>query len=272
MEPVVSHDQRPVAIQRLLKPSHAMDHTERRFMCHVAFAVVVGHRPASLAAHVKHRLTEYLRIQSSDIKVSSHLSGSFLVFFSRVEDHSVVLSENRLPLRGLELKLIPWSRRVQASFAKMRFRARLCVEGLLAMLVMAMWLPSFSLKGVSSTRSMMPPPPKKKMHAFVFGCERRMQIKSLTVGFLSLDNEGEPFFNYSPYNAISGLDSPVSFENEVPHKSTFLWELRVVDGSALPSWLPVRERLGGYRDRSRSRDCSRSPSPRREDRARWPVT
>ncbi|KAG8059452.1 hypothetical protein GUJ93_ZPchr0002g23338 [Zizania palustris] len=106
---VVSHDLRPAAAHRFLKPSLAMDHTERCLLRHAVFAAVVGHRPASSTAHVKHRLSEYLRIKTSDVEVFSHPGGSFLIFFTRVEDRATALAKNRLSLRGLELKLIPWS-------------------------------------------------------------------------------------------------------------------------------------------------------------------
>ncbi|KAL5228628.1 hypothetical protein ABZP36_016893 [Zizania latifolia] len=102
MEPQVDHAQQPADFSKLLKPSHATDQLERRFMRHAAaFVAVVGHR-----------------------------GRSFLVFFSWVEDHTAALAENRLSLRGLELKLIHWSRRVQASFFNFCFRARLCLEGI----------------------------------------------------------------------------------------------------------------------------------------------
>ncbi|KAL5201708.1 hypothetical protein ABZP36_036062 [Zizania latifolia] len=130
MDPVVNHGQRPKAAQRLLKTSLTLDHAERRLQRHDVFAVVVGPYSASSASHVKHRLTEYLRISASDAKVFAHLWESFLVYFVRSKDRTIALSESKLSLQGLDLKLIPWTRRAQASFAKLRFRACLCLEGI----------------------------------------------------------------------------------------------------------------------------------------------
>ncbi|KAL5227951.1 hypothetical protein ABZP36_016216 [Zizania latifolia] len=130
MDLVAEHSQRPVAAQRLLKASLTLEHANRRLQRHATFIVVVGHRSASSASHVKHRLMEYLLIPAFDAEVFSHPEGSFLIFFSRTEDRTIALSESRLPLRGLELKLIPWTRRAQASFAKLCFHVRLCIEGI----------------------------------------------------------------------------------------------------------------------------------------------
>ncbi|KAL5207155.1 hypothetical protein ABZP36_031590 [Zizania latifolia] len=93
-----------------MKPSLAVDHVEKCLMRHAVFATVVGHRSASSMAHVWHRLIEFLRIKPEEVEVFSHPGGSFLVFFSRVEDRTAALSKRGLPLRGLELKLILWSR------------------------------------------------------------------------------------------------------------------------------------------------------------------
>ncbi|KAG8059451.1 hypothetical protein GUJ93_ZPchr0002g26108 [Zizania palustris] len=84
------------------------------------------------------------------------------------------------------------------------------------------------------------------------------------MGFLPSVCRGEPLFNYCPYSAISGLDSHVSSEVDVPQKYVFVWEFGRVDGSSVKSQPPVRDHLGGHRDRSHSRDRSRGRSSRRD--------
>ncbi|KAL5201867.1 hypothetical protein ABZP36_036221 [Zizania latifolia] len=256
-----------------------MDHTERRLMCHAVFATVVGHRPASSVAHVKHRFTEYLRIQPSNVEVFSHLGGSFLVFFTRAEDRSIALAESRPPLRGLELKLIPWSWQVQASFAKMRFRARLCVEGIphhawnsdttaillskgclidkvdndshsekeATCLCVCVWtqdankIPKSAYLHVVEREDISSPPRNFPELGITEPPSQRGPPGALLYNILIHHDQlwdfsppkasGEPVFNYSSYSAISGLDSPVSFEDDIPRKSSFLWELGALDGS-----------------------------------------
>ncbi|KAL5214887.1 hypothetical protein ABZP36_004039 [Zizania latifolia] len=291
METVVTHEQRPASVQRLLKASITLDHTERRLMRHAAFAVVVGPRSASSAAHVKHRLTEYLRVQPNDVEVFAHPGGSFLVYFARSEERTVALSETCLPLRGLELKLIPWSRRAQASFAKLRFRARLCLEGVprhawnsdTTVLLLsdgclfdktqdANRIPKSATLQIAEPNEHLSPPRNFPEFDITETPAQRGPPNVLLYNILiHLDtlldydppvSQEEPFFTYSPYSAIvSGLDSPVSLEDEVHRKLHFHWILSVVDGT--PSRPPARNRLGNHRrDRSRSQDRTRDRSSR----------
>ncbi|KAL5209905.1 hypothetical protein ABZP36_005528 [Zizania latifolia] len=254
----------------MLKPPLALDHVERRLTRHAAFAVVEGHRSASSAAHVKHRLTEYLRIQQDEVEVFVHPGESFLVFFTRVENCSAALSEIHLPLRGLELKLIPWSRRVQASYAKFRFRACLCLEGIphhawsadtaafllsegclldkvddvsptekeAACLYVWVWAQDASripksacLLVVEPEEITSPPrnfselgiskPPTQRGPPSALSYSVLIHLDQLW-DFTPPDAEMEPCFKFSPFSVVSGLDSPVSSEDEVPRKTSFL--------------------------------------------------
>ncbi|KAL5207050.1 hypothetical protein ABZP36_031485 [Zizania latifolia] len=307
METMVTHEQCPASVQCLLKASIALDHTERRLMRHAAFAAVVGPRSASSATHVKHRLTKYLRVQPNDVEVFAHPGGSFLVYFARSEDRTVALSETRLSLRGLELKLIPWSRRAQASFAKLCFRARLCLEGVprhawnsdtmvlllsdgclfdkvddsassekeSACLCVWVWtqdanrIPKLATLQIAELDEHLSPPRNFPEFDFTETPAQRGPPNVLLYNILiRLDtlldydppmSQEEPFFTYSPYSAVvSGLDSPVSSEDEVPRKLRFHWELSVVDAEvALSLVMSLAEAIAKRQDGENQRHGDR---------------
>ncbi|KAL5223701.1 hypothetical protein ABZP36_010340 [Zizania latifolia] len=256
MEPVVAHDQRPAAFQRFIKPSLAMDHTERRLLRHAAFAAVVDHRPASSAAHVKHRLTEYLGIRSSPglegCKPPSPICTSEPVSAWRGSPATLGMATRLL---SFSPKDVSFRRLMMQEANKIPMSASLLIAEQEEHDSPPRNFPELGITEPPSQRG----PPGSLLYNVLIHLDQLWDFSPPAA-------EGELFFNYSPYSAISGLDSPVSSEDDVPRKSSFAWELGKMDGTAGPSQLSVRDRLGGHRDRSRSRDRSRGQSPRRDGR------
>ncbi|KAL5211927.1 hypothetical protein ABZP36_022774 [Zizania latifolia] len=241
---------------RLLKSSITLDHAEHRLQRHAAFAIVVGHRSASSTGHVKLRLTEYLRIQPSDAEVFVHPGGSYMFYFTRAEDHTVALSETRLQLRGLDLKLIPWTRCAQASFVKLHFRARLCLEGIPRHAwnsdTAALILSDGCLLDKVDDSGLL----EKEAACFCVWVWTQDPIRIPKSACLQV---AEPDEHLSPPRNFPELD------DDVPRKHSFSWEFSILDGETTAFRPSAREQLGSYRrDRSRSRDRSGDQPPRRD--------
>ncbi|CAN6313286.1 unnamed protein product [Urochloa humidicola] len=120
---------RPRVVAAGAPRTHAIREAERDLEMHTLVAVQRdANVPLSCAAVLWDALRQ-LRIPDRDLSVEGLSKAIFLLRFSSVQARNAALHVREIYVANTALNIMRWSRRIGASLGRLRYRARICLEG-----------------------------------------------------------------------------------------------------------------------------------------------
>ncbi|CAN6374364.1 unnamed protein product [Urochloa humidicola] len=240
---------RPRAVLAAAPRTQAIRDEERDLELHTLVAVQRDAHVPLTCADVLRDAPRQLRIPQYELGVEGLSKATFLLRFASPAARNAALAIRSFAVANSELNIMPWSRRIGARVGKLRYRARVCLEGVprharnAAAIAQLFSNPSF----VDEVNC----PVEKEEARFCFNvwvwtdAPTDLACKVL----IHLDR----VLDYTPPSASQGRSSfecDISGIPDYPEKFDFDWFLGVPDGDRPITRPPVRARLGGTGDRS----------------------
>ncbi|KAG2608099.1 hypothetical protein PVAP13_4NG286300 [Panicum virgatum] len=268
----------------------AIREAERDMTLHALLAVQMDARVPLSCETVRRDALHQLRIPACGLLVTKVREASFLLRFERPEQRNAALRGGPLMAGHTKLHVMPWSRQYRASGSKLKYRVRVCTEGVPAhaaqVETVVQLFPSSSFIGKIDTE-VETEDEKACLCIWVWAVDPdaiakegvlRMEepVEFSEEELSELRNEAARMLDYkvllhldrvvdytssqsSPswksYASVSSGIPDETVEDEWPVKRKFSWQLGVKDGQHVPWRISVHGRLGERRrDRSPSDD------------------
>jgi hypothetical protein len=122
-------DLRPSLIRAAAARTEEVKAEERELEMHALVAVQRDSRVPLSCVAVRRDAPRQLRIPTHELVVEGLGKATFLLRFGSLAALNAALSAKAFLADNCALNLMPWSRRIGASVGKLRFRARVCLEG-----------------------------------------------------------------------------------------------------------------------------------------------
>lgn len=282
-------EHRPQLVVACAARTQEIRDAERQRELHTVVGVQIDARVPLGAGQVARDVRQQLRIPDRALEVQALGPATFILRFGSPELRNSTLAMHIIPAGCTELRLMPWSRRVCATAGSLRYRVRVCLEG----------VPSHAWNVDSVTQLFCPPSFIDDVDFEVFreaesSCFNlwvwmadpnalpKKAILKIEEPFARTGPTGLPILrheaaraldyevlihlervlDYAPLQSSSSHDSYESaisgipdngLEEEWPARHFFSWIPGVPDGERLlihGGRVSARDRLGGRRDRS----------------------
>jgi hypothetical protein len=122
-------DLRPSSVRAVAARTSTIKAAERELELNTLVAVQRDGRLQLSCAAVLRDALRQLRIPAHELEVEGLSQATFLLRFRSPAARNAALSVRAFQVGNYHLNLMPWSRRIGASAGKLRFRVRVCLEG-----------------------------------------------------------------------------------------------------------------------------------------------
>ncbi|RLN38860.1 hypothetical protein C2845_PM01G27360 [Panicum miliaceum] len=282
-------DRRPEKVVACAGRTAAIREAERDVMLHTLLGVQLDARVALNCDVIGRDALQQLRIPEYALSVSKVKAATFLLRFERPEQRNAALGRGLLAVGRTQLHVMPWTRQFGAASSKLKYRVRVCIEGVPAHAaqvepITKLFPSSTFVEKIDSGMNtederacvcvwVWTPNPDEIAKEGVLWLEEPFEFTGEYMELPKLRNEEVGMLDYkvilhidrlvdytpparssswkSYESDVSGIPSDDSVDEEWPAKHSSVWHLGVPDGRPDPRRVSVHDRLGGRRrDRS----------------------